>query len=104
MVRYSDDIAANWRYVALQLGITENRIMVIDIDHQYTIDKCFEMFKTWLQISVNSCWCQFIQALYDVKLFSVAEKAKAHLKLTGSSGIGMHEGNIRVICLIVVCK
>ena len=36
------------------------------------------------------CWCHFIQALYAVSLNSVAEEAKAHLKLshdiTSSSG------------------
>ena len=97
-------IAADWKYIALQLGVTESRIMIIDTDHSNVTNKCYEMFKTWLKRSANPCWCQFIQALRDVKLFSVAEEAKTHLQLTGSSRVDMYEGNIRVIRLIVVCK
>ena len=104
MLKYSDNITAYWKVIALRLGVTENRITMIDIDHLIVRDKCFDMFKTWLEISVNPCWCHFIQALHDIQLLSVAEEAKTHLQLTGSSRVDMYEGNIRVIYLIVVCK
>ena len=104
LIMYSHNIAVYWKEIALHLGITEDRIVIIDIDYGRVEGKCYEMFNTWLDISVNPCWCQFIQALHDVKLFRVAEKAKRHLQLTGRSRVDMYEGNIRVLCLIVVCK
>lgn len=105
LLKYFYKIASNWKYIALQLGVTENCIMMIDIDHPTVEMKCYKMFKTWLEISVDPCWCHFVKALYDVGLFSVAEEArKRHLQLTVSSRVDKYEGNIRVICLIIVCK
>ena len=93
LVTYSNNVGAYWKDIALQLSITEQRIVIIDHNYQCVEKKCFEMFKIWLQISVNPCWCQFIQALYVVRLDNVAEKAKRHLTLTESSKVDMYEGN-----------
>ena len=99
LIRYSSNIAAYWKDIALQLGIPEHHIMMIDIAHPHVRKKCLEMFETWLAISVNACWCHFKQALYDVGLDVVAEEAKRHLQLTESSRVHMYGGKTKVICI-----
>ena len=94
LVKYSTKISTHWKEIALHLEISEHKISAINIDHSNNVaDKCYEMFNTWLQISVSPCWCCFIQALcaHDVGLCKVAEEAKTHLKF--DSGIKSPNAN-----------
>ena len=81
LVKYSKEISTHWRQIALQLAIPRHDISIIDINNSLVEDKCYDMFKTWLERSKTPlCWCHFIQALYDVKLERIAEDAKKHLE------------------------
>ena len=81
VVKYSKGISAHWKQIALQLAIHQHDISTIDINNSLVEDKCYDMFKTWLERSKTPlCWCHFIQALYDVKLERIAEDAKKHLE------------------------
>ena len=81
VVKYSKGISAHWKQIALQLAIHQHDISTIDINNPLVEDKCYDMFKTWLeQRKTSLCWCHFIQALYDVKLERIAEDAKKHLE------------------------
>ena len=78
LIRYSKKISGYWKEIAVLLGI-EDKIAAIDIDNQHTEKKCFDMFTTWLERTINPCWCHFIQALYDVRLDNIAEDAAPHI-------------------------
>ena len=98
LLKYSDKIARHWQEIAVHLNIPSEKILIIDVDHPYVKDKCFSMFKVWLQLqSTPLCWCHFIQALYAVGLNIIANEAKSHLKLlkdTSSLGI-LSEGTVK---------
>ena len=81
LIKYSTKISLFWQQVAIQLGLSKDRVFTIGLDHQRTEQKCLEVFNTWLNKTIHPCWCHFIQALCDVGLNGVAEEAKTHLKL-----------------------
>ena len=98
LIKYSGKILTHWKLIAVSLNICDHKIAVIDLDHPYVKEKCYAMLHTWLQSTVNPCWCHFIQALYAVGLTSVAEEAKTHLQFIEGSGIGKYESNTKVVC------
>ena len=81
LIRYSMNIATKWKPIALALGISEYQIDVININSLYDVeDKCYEMFRYWLQTGNPLCWCCFVQALRTVELCNIAEMvARKHL-------------------------
>ena len=79
---YYKYISTKWKEIALQLEIDEDSTCTIDTDYDRTTDRCFYMFKKWLEITPSPCWCHFIQALFVCELYDVAEKAKKHIKKT----------------------
>ena len=86
LIKYLDVVAPHWEDIAIYLGIPNEKIPVINIDHPYVQKRCKEMFRTWLERTKLPCWCHFIRALYKVELVSVAEKVtKTHLKLYEST-------------------
>lgn len=69
---------------------------MIDIDNQCSVtDKCYRMFVSWLQITVSPdpCWCHFIEALIEVRLYEVAERAQKHLESPNNSVHASVAGN-----------
>ena len=70
----------HWQEIAIQLGLPEDKVFTINLDHQRTEKKCLALFNMWLSKTVNPCWCHFIQALFTIGLNNIAEEAKAHLK------------------------
>lgn len=93
LIKYSENIAHRWQEIAVELGIPYTKISIIDIDHPYVQMKCYIMFKIWLE-RTSPCWCKFIQALYAVGLYSVAEEVKTHLKLRDSAGETLSDINV----------
>ena len=80
LTNYSAKISHHWEEIALKLNIPQPDINTIDIDHQHKVQKkCNAMFSKWLDKTIKPCWCNFIRALYDVGLDSVAEEAKQHI-------------------------
>ena len=84
LIEYIDDISDSWEKIAIHLELG-NKISTINRDHQSTSNKCIYMFITWLERTTEPCWCNIIQSLHKVGLFSVAEKAKTHLKVRESA-------------------
>ena len=81
LVQYSDKISSEWKRIALQLGIPQYDISIIDINERDNVkDKCYKMLETWLQQTTLPCWCHFIEALFKFRLFEVAQEAKKHLE------------------------
>ena len=76
LIKYSTKISVYWKEVAIQLGVPKDKVSTIDLDHQRVEQKCPELFNTWLNKTVHSCWCHFIQALCDVGLNGVAKEEK----------------------------
>ena len=97
-MKYSEKIAVYWKEIAVSLNIPIQKISIIDNNHSFVKEKCYEMFNTWLQSTTTPCWCHFIQALYAVGLYSVAEEAKIHLEFIESSGVDKCGGNAEVVC------
>lgn len=76
LIKYSDVVAPHWECVAIYLGIPNEKIPVIDMDHPYAQKKCKKMFEMWLERAKQPCWCHFILALCNVGLVAVAGKVK----------------------------
>ena len=91
--KYKTKISTRWKEVALNLGISEDRVSIINTDHPNIEDKCHEMFKWWLQTR-STCWCQLIQALCacDVSLQRVADEVKTHLTYDSTSAATLLDG------------
>ena len=88
LLPFLEKIIQQWKQNAIRLGIPHNKVVIIDLDHQKSVeDKCFDMFTTWLKMTTSPCWCHFIRALYSIKLNNVAEEAKKHLKLCSSASV-----------------
>ena len=87
LVKYKTNISARWKEIALNLGIPEDKVSTINTDNPNVADKCYDMFKMWLDTTVSACWCHLIQALCarDVSLHKVAEEVKLHLKYDSTS-------------------
>ena len=89
LVMYSEPISLEWDRIGLRLEIPKEKINVIDVDKQHSVKgKCIKMFEAWLQITISPCWCHFIGALVDVRLYDVAEKAQKHLESSSNSARG----------------
>ena len=83
LLLYSEEISSEWKRIAARLNIPKGKIDVIDIDNQHSVtDKCYRMFVSWLQstVSPGPCWCHFIEALIEVRLYEVAERVQQHLE------------------------
>ena len=65
---YFTKISSDWKEIAIQLGIPKSDVVSINIDYPSVADKCYEMFTYWLNRTEHPCWCQFVQALYEVGL------------------------------------
>ena len=76
LIKYADVVAPHWEDVAIYLGIPNEKIPVIKLDHPYAQKKCKKMFEMWLERTELPCWCHFIQALCNVGLVAVAGKIK----------------------------
>jgi len=83
LVQHTDEVATFWKEIALNLGISTAKVDRINGDHDKLREKCYNMFKTWFQLTVNPCWCQFISALESVELFQLATKMKQKYLTTG---------------------
>ena len=95
---HGKEIAVHWKEIAVSLNIPYHRIEVIDFDNRDVEQKYDAIFNTWLQSTATPCWCHFIQALYAVGLYRVAEEAKIHLEFIESSGVDKYGGNAEVVC------
>lgn len=101
LMDYREKISVHWKAIAVKLGI-EDKVNLIDMNNNYTENKCIAMFDTWLQKRVNACWCHFIEALYSVGLDRVTEEAKTHLRLPKTAtvpSLNMDENFIPAVCL-----
>ena len=87
MLKYTTSISNRWKDVALNLGIPEDKVSIININNPNVQDKCYHIFKTWLETTISACWCQFIQALcaHNVGLQTVADEVKEHLTYYSTS-------------------
>jgi len=83
LVQHIDEVASFWKEIALNLGIPPAKVDRINKDHDELREKCYDMFRTWIQLTVNPCWCQFISALESVELFQLATKMKQNYMPTG---------------------
>ena len=72
LVRYSDKIVTCWKQLALELSLSAEVVNKIDANHVHIIDKCYDMFNTWLEQTRDSCWCQVASAFKMVKLNEAA--------------------------------
>ena len=79
LVRYSNRIAACWKQIALELSLSVNDVDVITVNHGDVNDKCYDMFKTWLERTCDPCWCQIANALRIVNLNKDAAEVEARL-------------------------
>ena len=55
------------------------------------------MLKTWLERTISPCWCHFIQALVDVRLYELAKEVQKHFKANKSASVTSPdtcEGNV----------
>ena len=101
---YSEEVAPHWERIAAKLKIDYHMIEIINADHHGIVKKCCVMFRTWLQQTRSPCWCNFIHAVFDIRLYDVAEDAKKHLKLIESTRMpssnigGREEGNPQLCC------
>ena len=86
LMKYSTEIAHYWQHIALLLGIPKGRVSTIDLNNKRIEQKCFDLFDTWLGRTPHACWCDFIQALFNVGPSGVVEEAKAHLKSSEIDG------------------
>ena len=80
LFKYSQNIAAHWKSIASELGISEGQIDIIDINNQDDVkNKCYAMFRHWLEAATSKplCWCHFVQVLREVGLCSTAEEVIA---------------------------
>ena len=76
LITYFTKISSDWKEISIQLGIPKSDVFSIDIKYPSVADKCYEMFIYWLRSTDRPiCWCQFIQALYEVGLNQVAQDA-----------------------------
>ena len=82
LMKYTMKISVRWKEIALNLGIPDDQVSTINTNNPNVEDKCFYMFKTWLDTTVLACWCHLIEALCarDVSLQRVADEVKVHLK------------------------
>ena len=85
--KYKTNICNRWKEVALNLKIPEDKVSTIDTDNRNVEDKCYYMFKTWLDTTISACWCHLIQALCarDVGLQTVANEVKERLTYNSTS-------------------
>ena len=74
LVLYSDKIAKYWNEFALQLSLSSEAVNRIDVNHSDVRNKCFDMFKIWLERTPNPCWCQVVDAFKMVKLNEAARE------------------------------
>ena len=75
LIKYSSKISTCWKELALHLGISEDKISVIEANHPTNVsDKCYDMFNIWLQSRISPCWCHFAQALNTVELNGIAKE------------------------------
>lgn len=95
LVRYSKQISGEWKEIALQLGIPKHEISTIDHEKQCLQDKCFEMLQTWLERTVSPCWCHFVQALIDHRLYEVAKNAQMHFITSHDSATVTSPGAVK---------
>ena len=87
LVNYSSKVSTCWKDLALHLGISEDKIFVIEINHSRDVNsQCYKMFNTWLQSSISPCWHHFVQALITVGLNGIAKEViTMHLKQCSDS-------------------
>ena len=77
LLKYLKYISCKWRPFAIQLGIDEYRVGVIDRNNPNDVEgKSYDVLDHWLQVNKSACWCHFIKALNAVDLHDIAEKAK----------------------------
>ena len=62
LMKYTMNISVRWKEIALNLGIPDDQVSTINTNNPNVEDKCFYMFKTWLDTTVSACWCHLIQA------------------------------------------
>ena len=77
LCRYSEDISNCWTDLALELDLPSKTIDTLDIDYARARDKCRHMFSTWLERSIDPCWCEVIEALKMIKLSHLATDIEA---------------------------
>ena len=78
LMKYTNKISCKWKYFALHLGVDEHDVDTIDCNNQNVEEKCYYMFKNWLQ-EETPCWCHIIKASSAVKLDNVAKEAQRHV-------------------------
>ena len=76
--KYNTNISTHWKEIAFNLGISKDIVSTIDANYHSVEDKCLDMFNTWLDTTVQACWCHLIQALCscDVMLQRIADEVK----------------------------
>ena len=73
MCRYSEAVSSCWKELALELNFPYETIDRIDNERARIKDKCYDMFNTWLQRSLDACWCHIVNAL---KMHNMLQLAK----------------------------
>ena len=98
LIKYSAKVSINWKAVALQLGISEDKIDIIGVDHLHNAEaKCSEVFKIWLQTNKSPCWCRFMRALEKAGLNQAAEEVQKDAlepSVNAMASLAITEGNL----------
>ena len=76
LCRHSDAVSLFWKQLALELDFPSETIDRIDKDRDSLTDKCYDLFKTWLQRSPNACWCHIIDALKTRDMLQMARNVE----------------------------
>ena len=69
---YFEAVSSCWKQLALQLDLPLETITTIDRNYPYVEDKCCYMFNTWLQRSLDACWCHIVKALKMCNMLQLA--------------------------------
>ena len=100
LMKYCAKVSINWKAVALQLGISEDKIDVIGVDHLHNAEaKCSAVFKIWLQTNKSPCWCRFMRALDKAGLNQAAEEVQKDAlepSVNAMASLAITEGNLNI--------
>ena len=79
LVHYSDRVVTCWKQLALELSLSAEAVNIIDVNHVDVVNKCYDMFNTWLRQTCDPCWCQVANAFKMVKLNEAAREIETKL-------------------------
>ena len=86
-IRVIQEVATEWKKVALALGYEQARIGIIEKDNRMTEEACQEMFAKWLNgardLATPRTWNTLIRCLNQAGLVRVATSLKETLERKG---------------------